>query len=56
MRSGIDHSTISRLMQGHRSPSLTTAIAILRVLAPPVLTSELGEPPPAAADSTNRAA
>ena len=33
MRSGVDHSTISRIMRG-RSPSLATALAILRVLGP----------------------
>ncbi len=33
MRTGIDHSTISRLAQG-RSPSLDTAIAIIKILRP----------------------
>jgi transcriptional regulator with XRE-family HTH domain len=32
MRTGIDHSTISRLMQGDRDPKLATAVALLRVL------------------------
>jgi transcriptional regulator with XRE-family HTH domain len=31
-RSGIDHSTISRLAHGEREPSLATAVAILKVL------------------------
>ena len=34
MRTGIDHSTISRLMTHGRSPSLDTAIAIIKVLRP----------------------
>ena len=34
MRTGIDHSTISRLLAGGRSPSLTTAVAIIKVLRP----------------------
>lgn len=33
MRTGIDHSTISRLTQG-RSPSFDTAIAIIKILRP----------------------
>ncbi|HEX6655027.1 MAG TPA: helix-turn-helix transcriptional regulator [Candidatus Limnocylindria bacterium] len=33
MRAGINHSTICRLMKGDRDPSLTTALALLRVLA-----------------------
>jgi transcriptional regulator with XRE-family HTH domain len=32
MRTGIDHSTITRLLQGVRKPSLTTAVALLRLL------------------------
>ena len=32
MRTGISHSTISRLVAGNRTPSLATAVAILRVL------------------------
>ena len=32
MRTGINHATISRLVTGARSPSLSTAVAILRVL------------------------
>ncbi len=35
MRTGIDHSTISRLIDRGRVPSLSTAIAIIRVLRPP---------------------
>jgi transcriptional regulator with XRE-family HTH domain len=34
MRTGIDHSTISRLMQGDRDPMLATTIELLRVLGP----------------------
>lgn len=34
MRAGISHSTISRLLKGDRDPSLATALALLRVLAP----------------------
>jgi transcriptional regulator with XRE-family HTH domain len=34
MRSGTNHSTISRLIKGQRAPSLPTALAILRVLLP----------------------
>jgi DNA-binding XRE family transcriptional regulator len=34
MRTGISHSTISRLITGDRIPSLSTAIAIVRVLGP----------------------
>lgn len=33
MRAGINHSTICRLLKGDRDPSLTTALALLRVLA-----------------------
>jgi transcriptional regulator with XRE-family HTH domain len=32
MRTGIDHSTITRLLQGVRKPTLTTAVALLRLL------------------------
>jgi transcriptional regulator with XRE-family HTH domain len=32
-RSGIDHSTITRLLHGQRQPSLATAVALLRLLA-----------------------
>lgn len=35
MRTGISHSTISRLVTGNRTPSLPTAVAIIRVLAVP---------------------
>ena len=34
MRTGISHSTISRLIAGDRIPSLSTAIAIVKVLGP----------------------
>jgi transcriptional regulator with XRE-family HTH domain len=33
MRAGVSHSSVSRLLSGDRSPSLPTAIALLRVLA-----------------------
>ena len=33
MRAGINHSTICRLLKGDRDPTLTTALALLRVLA-----------------------
>jgi transcriptional regulator with XRE-family HTH domain len=32
MRTGIHHSIISRLMRGDRDPSLSTMVALLRVL------------------------
>ena len=32
MRTGIDHSTITRLLQGVRKPTLTTAVALLQLL------------------------
>ena len=32
LRSGVDHSTISRLLKGSREPSLRTALALLGVL------------------------
>jgi len=34
MRTGITHSTISRLLTAGRSPSLSTAIAIIKILRP----------------------
>jgi transcriptional regulator with XRE-family HTH domain len=34
MRTGIDHSTITRLLQGERQPSLTTLVALLRLFKP----------------------
>ena len=34
MRTGIDHSTISRLLVRGRVPSLSTAIAIVKILGP----------------------
>ena len=34
MRTGIDHSSISRLLARDRIPSLSTAIAIVKVLSP----------------------
>jgi transcriptional regulator with XRE-family HTH domain len=33
--SGIDHSTVSRLLTGERQPSLGTALALIRVLERP---------------------
>ena len=36
MRTGLNHSTISRLLLDGRSPSLPTALAILNVLGPTV--------------------
>ena len=33
MRTGVDHSTISRLMRNAREPVLSTAIRLLRLLA-----------------------
>lgn len=32
-RSGVDHSTISRLLRGDREPTLATALKIVEVLA-----------------------
>lgn len=32
MRTGIDHTTISRLRRGANAPTLSTAVALLRVL------------------------
>jgi hypothetical protein len=34
MRTGIDHSTITRLLQGERQPSLATLLALLRLFRP----------------------
>jgi transcriptional regulator with XRE-family HTH domain len=34
MRTGVSHSTISRLLSEDRTPSLDTAVAIIRVLGP----------------------
>ena len=34
MRTGIDHSTISRLLAHRHMPSLSTAIAIVKILGP----------------------
>jgi transcriptional regulator with XRE-family HTH domain len=34
MRTGVDHSSIWRLMNGEREPKLSTAVALLRVLGP----------------------
>lgn len=49
MRSGVNHSTISRILSGDRIPSLTTAIAIFTILGTPALngrnTSESALPP-----------
>ena len=33
LRTGLDHTTISRLMSDDRQPTLSTAIALLRILA-----------------------
>ena len=33
LRAGVSHSSVSRLLTGDRSPSLPTALALLRVLA-----------------------
>jgi transcriptional regulator with XRE-family HTH domain len=52
MRSGVNHSTISRILAG-RNPSLATALAILRVLGPSEA-SQSSERPGAA--GTGRAA
>jgi ribosome-binding protein aMBF1 (putative translation factor) len=41
MRSGIDHSTISRIAKG-RTPSSPTAVALLSVLLPPALCARHG--------------
>jgi transcriptional regulator with XRE-family HTH domain len=35
--SGIDHSTVSRLVKGEREPGLGTALALIRVLERPRL-------------------
>lgn len=37
MRAGVDHTTISRLMRGANAPTLATAVALLRALAPTTL-------------------
>jgi transcriptional regulator with XRE-family HTH domain len=37
MRAGVDHTTISRLRRGANAPTLTTAVALLRVLTPTTL-------------------
>jgi transcriptional regulator with XRE-family HTH domain len=42
-RSGVDHSTICRLAQGNREPTLATAVALLRVLAPKPLSYRVAE-------------
>lgn len=41
--SGIDHSTISRLVAGDRQPTLGTALALIRVLERPRLQIAQGE-------------
>jgi hypothetical protein len=33
LRSGIDHSTVTRLVKGERQPTLATAVALLRLLS-----------------------
>jgi transcriptional regulator with XRE-family HTH domain len=40
LRSGVSHSTISRLLDQDRRPSLSTALALLRVLGPEPARSE----------------
>jgi len=47
LRAGVSHSSVSRLLSGDRSPSLPTALALLRVLAG----EPRGEAQPAARDS-----
>lgn len=42
-RSGVDHSTICRLTKGTREPTLATAVALLRVLAPEPLSYRAAE-------------
>ena len=37
MRTGVNHSTISRIVSGKRVPSLRTAIAIFAVVGTPAL-------------------
>lgn len=37
MRTGVNHTTISRIVSGERSPSLRTAIAIFAVVGTPAL-------------------
>jgi transcriptional regulator with XRE-family HTH domain len=32
MRTGINHSTVTRLLHGERQPSLATAVALMRLL------------------------
>ncbi|MEP6469129.1 MAG: helix-turn-helix domain-containing protein [Chloroflexota bacterium] len=41
MRTGINHSTVTRLLQGERQPSLATALALLRLLDSPPEGDEL---------------
>jgi transcriptional regulator with XRE-family HTH domain len=45
-RTGINHSTISRLTQGEREPSLATAVAILKVLGTQPVRYEGAAAPP----------
>jgi len=40
MRSGVNHSTISRIVTGDRIPSLRTAIAIFTVLGTPAINAQ----------------
>ena len=50
-RAGVDHSTIARLLQGERVPSLATATRIADALGhgtPPEIFSDAGEPLPVA--------
>jgi DNA-binding XRE family transcriptional regulator len=37
MRAGVSHATISRLLKGHREPSLSTALALMSALERPDL-------------------
>jgi transcriptional regulator with XRE-family HTH domain len=36
MRTGINHTSISRLMRNQREPSLSTAVALIRILEAPL--------------------
>jgi transcriptional regulator with XRE-family HTH domain len=45
MRTGINHSTVTRLLQGERQPSLATALALLRLLGSPPEGDELTDGP-----------
>jgi transcriptional regulator with XRE-family HTH domain len=47
-RCGIDHSTIYRLAKGSREPSLTTALALIKVLGTEPLHNRVAEARPEA--------